>query len=141
MNITYRTHYLAMFYLNSLLNESNDEVFWAYYKKGGEPRPQTPIITGIEKYFYNIKRGNGSVDDSVEKKLISPKETVVSLIIKKLSISHARLEEDYIPELALFIAFMATKIPRAIESVRELGETLSALVEKLSKKPDEIKES
>ncbi len=130
-----------MFYLNSLLNESNDEVFWAYYKKGGEPRPQTPIITGIEKYFYNIKRGNGSVDDSVKKKLLSPKETVVSPIIKKLSISHARLEEDYIPELALFIAFMATKIPRAIESVRELGETLSALVEKLSKKPDEIKES
>ena len=140
MNVTKRNHYLPKFYLQNFVHNTKDGTFWVYYKGDKYPKPQTPINTGIEKNLYNIKRENGSVDDSIEQAL-SIIEGTVSPIIDRLVNSNARLEEKYIPEFALFLSFMATRVPRSIEAAREIGKVYSIhLLKELGKKPDELQE-
>ena len=139
MNVTKRNHYLPQFYLQNFVTK-NDGTFWVYYKGVHDPRLQTPINTGIEKHLYNVKRKNGSVDDSVEK-LLSLLESAVSPIIKKLINSGGHLEETDIPNLGLFLSFMATRIPRTIEAAREIAEAFAIYrLRELAKDPDEIDE-
>lgn len=139
MNLSKRNHYLPKFYLHQFTQNNDNSIFWVHYKGEKKPRTQTPVNTGIEKHLYNVKKGDGSFDDSVEKYLLSPMEGKVGPIIKRLIASESRLENKDIPDLALFLSFMATRIPRSIQAAREVGETIIVYMMKdLLNKPDEI---
>jgi hypothetical protein len=119
MNISYRNHYLPQFYLKSFTDDKG--IFWVYYKNQDQPKRQTPINTGIEKNMYTIKKRNGIVDDSLEKRVFAPIESSVSPIINHLIHSKKySLNKDDKSYLALFIAFMATRVPRSIKAVKEI---------------------
>ncbi len=139
INVTKRNHYLPQFYLQTFVQNNQKGTFWVYYKGEKEPRLQTPINTGVEKHLYNVKRSDGSVDDSIEKEVMSPIEGDVGPIIKRLIDTKARIEEEEIHRLALFISLMATRIPRAIQAVREVGEAISTyMLKDLANQPDAI---
>jgi hypothetical protein len=137
-NITKRNHYLPQLYLNSFLI---NDVFWVYYKNGSEPVPQTPINTCVEKHIYNFKSLDGSIDDSIEK-VLGISENNVKNIIERLLKPGARLETNDIPELAVFLSFMATRVPRYIELAREIGKEVSLnILKKVSQNRDEIEKT
>lgn len=139
IDITKRNHYLPQFYLHNFVQNNEKGTFWVYYKPEKEPRPQTPVNTGVEKHLYNVKRSDGSIDDSIEKKVFSPIEGDVSPIIKKLIDTKVRIEDKDFDCLALFISLMATRIPRSIQAARELGEAISIyMLKDLANQPDEI---
>lgn len=125
--------------MHNFVQNNEKGIFWVYYKGAKEPRPQTPVNTGVEKHLYNVKKSDGSIDDNIEKKVFSPIEGDVSPIIKKLIDPKARLQDEDIERLALFMALMATRIPRSIQAVRELGEAMSNyMLKDLANQPDEI---
>lgn len=139
IDVTKRNHYLPQFYLHNFVQNNEKGTFWVYYKGEKEPRPQTPINTGVEKHLYNVKRSDGSINDSIEKELFSPIEGDVGPIIKKLIDTKVRLKDKDFDCLFLFISLMATRIPRSIQAVRELGEAISMyMLKDLTNQPDEI---
>ena len=139
IDVTKRNHYLPQFYLHNFVQNNEKGIFWVYYKGEKEPQPQTPVNTGVEKHLYNLKKSDGSIDDNLEKNLFSPIEGDVSPIIKKLIDTKARLQDKDIERLAPFMALMATRIPRSIQMVRELGEAmLNYMLKDLANQPDEI---
>ena len=139
IDVTKRNHYLPQFYLSNFVQNSEKGVFWVYYKNEEEPRPQTPVNTGIEKHLYNVKRSDGSVDDSIEKELLSLIDGEAAPIIKKLIDTKARLEHDDIFNIALFLSFMETRVPKSIQASREIGEATSIyMLKDLANHPDDI---
>jgi hypothetical protein len=133
MDIAKRNHYLPKFYLSSFAQNNESGILWVYYKGKKIPRPQTPINTGIEKHLYNVTKPDGSVDDSIEKELLSPIEGKVSLIIRGLIADKIRLSDYDIPDLALFLSFMATRIPRSIQLATSIY-----MLKGLVNKPEEL---
>lgn len=138
MQPTIRNHYLPQFYLKSFLNNDSG-VFWVYHKGKNDPIPQTPINTGIEKNLYNIKMEDGTIDDSIERNVLSPLESEASSIIENLVKNKSQIKDEDIPILASFLSFMATRIPRQIEMIREMGTVFAECIQSdLAKKPEEI---
>jgi hypothetical protein len=139
MDTRKRNHYLPQLYLRNFVQNHEKDIFWVYYKGEKVPRLQTPVNTGIEKHLYNVKRSDGSLNDSIEKYLLSPIEGKVGPIIKKLIATKSRLKNEGIFDLALFLSFMETRTPRSIQAATEVGEALSIyLLKDLVNKPDEI---
>lgn len=133
--VTKRNHYLPQIYLNSFLT---DDVFWVCYKNGKEPVPQTPINTCVEKHIYNFKKPDGSIDDSIEK-VLGMSENHVKVIIEKLLKPKARLETNDISELAVFLSFLAARVPKNINLAREIGREVSLnILKKVSQNRDEV---
>ena len=138
--VTRRTHYLPQFYLEYFLPKKEPRIFWVYDKEDGQPRAQTPINTGIERHLYNAVWPDGTVDDSVERKILSPIESIAKPIIDRWLEPHARIKESEIPQMAAFLAFMNTRVPRSIEAAREVGAAVGThLMLDLAKKPENIK--
>lgn len=123
MNVSKRNHYLPQFYLNNFML-NNESHFWVYYKGKDDPIPQTPINTGIETNLYNIKGQDDIWDDSVEKKLFAPIDGIGSTVISRIIESKYFIEKDDFNNMALFLSFMATIVPRTIQAVREFAESL-----------------
>jgi len=137
--VTIRNHYLPKFYLEYFLPKKEPRVFWVYDKEGGEPRAQTPVNTGIERHLYNVIWPDSSVDDYIERKVFGPIESIAKPIIDRWLKTH-RISESEIPKIAAFLAFMNTRVPRNIETIREVGAVLATcLMKDLAKKPEEIK--
>jgi hypothetical protein len=138
MRPSIRNHYLPQFYLKFFLN-NDSSVFWVYYKGKSEPIPQTPINTGVEKNLYNIKMEDGTINDSIERDVLSPLEGEASSIIENLVKSKSKIKDENIPILSSFLSFMATRIPRQIEMIREMGTAFVEYIRSdLAKNPDEI---
>jgi len=138
MQPSIRNHYLPQFYLKFFLNNDSN-VFWVYHKGKNESIPQTPINTGIEKNLYNIKMEDGTINDSIEKNVLSPLEGEASSIIENLVKNKSQIKNESIPILALFLSFMATRIPRQIEMIREMGTVVAEYIgSELAKNPNEI---
>jgi len=138
MQPSIRNHYLPQFYLKFFL-KNDSSVFWVYYKGKNEPIPQTPINTGIEKNLYNIKMEDGTIDDSIERNVLSPLEGEASSIIENLVKNKSQIKDEDIPILASFLSFMATRIPRQIEMIREMGTVFAECIQSdLAKNPKEI---
>jgi hypothetical protein len=93
MQPSIRNHYLPQFYLKSFLNKDSS-IFWVYHKDKNKPIPQTPINTGIEKNLYNIKMKDGTIDDSIERNVLSPLEGEASLIIENLVKNKSQLKDE-----------------------------------------------
>lgn len=129
--ITIRSHYLPKFYLEYFLPRREPRIFWVYDKEGGTPREQTPINTGIERHLY----GN----DYIERKVFGPIESITKPIMDRWLKAHSRIRESEIPQMANFLAFIHTRVPRNIEVVREVGAAMAiSLMKKLAKNPQEI---
>jgi len=129
--ITIRSHYLPKFYLEYFLPKKEPRVFWVYDKEGGEPRAQTPINTGIERHLYG--------DDYIEGKVFSPIESIAKPIMDRWLKARSRIRESEIPQMANFLAFIHTRVPRNIEVVREVGAAMmTSLMQEFAKNPKEI---
>ena len=140
MKVAERNHYLPRFYLKAFLPATDPKSFWVYDKKGGTPRPQTPINTGIERHLYNLENPDGSVGDTLERQVFAPLDTAAKSVIDRLLRPRARLEESDLPKLAEFLSFMGTRVPRSIRAAQELGEALACFhVSNLAEKPEEIR--
>ena len=137
MNITRRCHYLPQFYLSNFVN--SDKNFYVYYKEDEEdPKVQTPLNTGIERDLYNAINEDGIISDSVEKELLAPVEGAVGPIINQL-LSSKSINDSDISDLALFSAFMATRVPKTIDHSQKLMETIQTFqLKELAEKPEEI---
>jgi len=140
MPVTERNHYLPQFYLKTFVSGHEPKVFWVYDKNEKVFRSQTPINTGIQRNFYNLENPDGCIDDTLEREVFSPVESVSKPVIDRLLISHARLTEHDIEGLAGFLAFMATRVPRSLRAAQEVGEALAVKnARELEKNPNEIK--
>jgi len=129
--ITIRNHYLPKFYLEYFLPKKEPRVFWVYDKDGGEPRAQTPINTGIERHLYG--------DDYIEGKVFSPIESIAKPIMDRWLKARSRIIESEIPQMANFLAFIHTRVPRNIEVVREVGAAMmTSQMQEFAKNPKEI---
>jgi len=79
------------------------------------------------------------MDDSLEKNMFSPIDNLSNAVFDGLLSDNARLDDNDIGELAGFLAFMATRVPRNIQVVQEGGSALASFMAlELAKKPDEI---
>src|ERR1044071_9586606 len=140
MPVTERNHYLPQFYLKAFVSGHESKVFWVYDKNKKVFRPQTPINTGVQRNFYNLENPDGSIDDTLERAVFRPLENVAKPVIDRLLLPHARLTEHDIEELAGFLAFMATRVPRSLRAAQEIGEALAVKnLQELGERPDEIK--
>ncbi len=116
-----RNHYLPQFYLARFMPSDGTSHFWVYDKKGGKPRRQTPINTGVEGHLYTVINKEGARDDSIETDFLAPIDGDVSPIIDKWATSGS-IDPDDIPTMAAFLAVMHWRVPRNIEVMREYQE-------------------
>lgn len=134
-NPTRRNHYIPQFYLNSFLKDTK---FWVYYKDSQSYIEQTPINTCVEKDIYTFKNADGTMNDSIEKEL-GKTENIVKDILKRLREPKEKLENDDIPNLAVFVSFLTSRVPSTLKFAKDLGEELAkSILRKVSKNPKEI---
>jgi hypothetical protein len=137
--IAKRNHYLPQFYLEYFIPASRPAHFWVYDKEGGNPRPQTPINTGVEGHLYTVLNEDGAKDDFIETQVLSPLDGVAKSILDRWADPQSRIQEEEIPVIAEFLAFFDTRVPRNIEMVREMGKLLALKHSKdLSADPDRL---
>ena len=115
-----RDHYLPQFYLNFFLPEV-ERFFWAYDKQGGDPRPQTPINTGIEGQLYRLEGPRITNPKFIDTTFFQRTESVVKPVIQRLLRSGERLKDTDIRVLADFLALMHIRVPRTQKMVKEVG--------------------
>lgn len=140
LSIAKRNHYLPQFYLEAFLSKVEPRVFWVFDKKGGPPRPQTPINTGVEGHLYNIEMPDGSIDDSFERQVFAPVEALSKPLIARLQEPGARMSPDDAQVLATFLGFMATRVPRTINAVQEIGGAIAIhMLQDLAEKPERLR--
>ena len=143
MTTTKRPHYVPKFYLNYFLPDPSSGVknFWVYDKDSGIARPQTPINTAIERGFYSFETLPGARDDPVERKIFGPIEQAAKPILDHWQLPGARLKLGDVPQIAAFLAFMHTRVPRAMQMVREINEAGAMQVLKdLAQNPEKLRE-
>ena len=120
---TKRPHYVPKFYLDYFLPDlsSGAKTFWVYNKDGGAPRPQTPINTAVEGGFYSFETLPGAGDDPMERKVFGPIEQGAKPILDRWQLPGARLQSEDVPKMAAFLAFMHTRVPRAMQMVQKIN--------------------
>ena len=116
-----RQHYVPTFYLEFFASE--DGTFWVYDKEGGPPRKQTPINTAVESYFYSVDTPEGEKNNYIEEEL-SKVESVTRPILAHWQTKGVRPQEREILQIAVFLALMHTRVPRSVQSAKEIGEAL-----------------
>lgn len=140
MNASIRNHYLPQFYLKSFTD--NYGKLWVYYKDRDEPIQQAPINTAVEKHMYTLKAENGTIDDRIEREMLAPLEGAVSPVIKSLIEKKYKLNDIEKDNLALFMSFMVTRVPRSIDTIREVADIyMHFSIQELAKDPAKIKEA
>lgn len=136
-----RHHYLPQFYQNYFLSKDDPARLWIYDKAGGEPRLQAPINTGVIKHFYTITEKNGTKDDTLERMVFGPLDGMICPILNELQTTGARIKPENKEILAAFLAFMYTRNPKHVESVKEMHKVLAnTTMKSYAEKPDEIAE-
>lgn len=116
-----RDHYLPQFYLNFFIPEEDPRFFWVYDKQGGDPRPQTPINTGIEGHLYRLEGPRIADAKFIDSILFQKNESTVKPVIQRLLRSGERLKDTDIRILADFLALMHIRVPRTQKMVKEVG--------------------
>jgi len=119
-----RHHYIPQFYQRLFL-QSEDARIWVYDKKGGEPRDQYPVNTGVEKDLYTIPAQDGSPSDALETELFAILDGRASPILRRWSEPGTRMQQAEKAEIAVFLAYMHTRVPRNIAFVNELGDVMA----------------
>ncbi len=141
-SLTKRYHYVPQFYLAYFLPDTKTgaKTFWVYDKDGGHPRPQTPINTAVESGFYSFESAPGTSDDVLERKVFGPIEQAAKPILDQWQTPGARLQPQDVPRMAAFLAFMHTRVPRAVQMVKEINEAAAVQINKdLAKDPDRLR--
>lgn len=142
MNVTERNHYLPQFYLEAFGTGTKQPLFWVYDKQTLKSRQQSPINTGVEKNLYNIEKADGSIDDFIEREVFSKVDDFPVEAVRLLLPNDARLLDKDIEKVSMFLAFMATRVPRSIQVTKEIGSAVEEFkLFQLSKKPKEIKKA
>jgi hypothetical protein len=121
---TIRNHFLPVFYLKYFIDTSLNGV-WVYDIKESERSPQTrkPDRIGAEKYLYSVKR-DGWIDDRLEP-IFGIFESKTRPIFDRWQYPGVHIS-DYEKEIvAIFISYMATRVPRSINTIQELGNAFA----------------
>ena len=118
---TKRNHYVPRFLQEYFVRE--DGKLWVYDKDGGEPRPQLPINTGVERFLYTVRKDDGQHDDSLER-WFAEMEGATKPILDRLIQPGTRIEEAEKLAVAKFMAFMFTRVPRTIEAAAEISSAV-----------------
>lgn len=107
-NFTHRNHYLPQRYQLGFANESGK--VWLFDRKTLQYRDGVPVNIGVQKDFYTTVNSDGVPNDSVEKMLASL-ENAVWPVIDHLDRRADDISVEDRVHLALFVAFMKTRIP------------------------------
>ena len=115
-----RHHYLPQFYLEYFLPEDGSGTFWVYDKAGGEPRPQTPVNTCVEGHLYSFADPKGGKTDELERELFSRLDGQTKPVLDRWRDTRGEVSPGDVPVLAEFVAALHTRVPRHIESTRQM---------------------
>ena len=116
--VTKLNHFVPRYYLEKF----NDDVaggVWVYDKDGDDPKPIPPAVLGAEKYLYTIKTPDGERDDTLEK-WFADQERSTWPIIDRWAEPKERIKDAEKPSVAIFLAYMHTRVPRNIEVISEM---------------------
>jgi hypothetical protein len=136
-----RHHYVPQFYLRyfSLSPPDSPRAFWVYDKAGGPPRQQTPVNTAVETHFYSVDASGVGRDDRAER-AFAMLESAAKPILDRWQNPGVRPTGLEIQEIAGFLAFMHTRVPRAHQVAKEMEEALTTeWLKDLSKDPDRVR--
>jgi len=106
-NITHRNHYLPQRYQ---LGFAEQEIVWVYDREENSCRSGHPKNVGVQNDFYTVVDQNGQQTDMVEK-MFTLLEGKVWAVIDRLDGRKAEWESDDRSNVALFVAFLKTRIP------------------------------
>src|SRR5713101_6495768 len=110
-----RQHYLPEFYLHGF---SRNGKLWVYDRQNRELREQTPVNTGVQGHYYSFTSASG-VRQAVIEEMLSRVESDAKPCLEKLRAGHPlSLEERQ--KVALFVAFLRTRVPEFHELVQEM---------------------
>ncbi|MCX6911112.1 MAG: DUF4238 domain-containing protein [Verrucomicrobia bacterium] len=120
---TKQNHYVPQFYQNYFCDTSG--CLWVYDKDNPEPKQQHPIVTAVENHLYTINREDGVKDDSLEKEVFTRNEWIAIPVLDRWQQSGTKIQEEEIPQIASFLAFMHTRVPRNLGLMNDLWVALA----------------
>lgn len=112
-----RQHFLPRFYLDGF---TRDGLVAVFDRDKNEIRRQQPTNTAVIGHFYTMEDGEGRRRFEVEA-LLSEYEGKAKPVIDKLVAGETELTADERSDLAIFIAFAATRTPDMVNSVQALN--------------------
>lgn len=129
VNVTFKNrmptklqHYLPVFYLKHFLDRDG-KTFLVYDKEHLSVARRTPATTGAETHLYTAMDLSGKANDIMETGFLQRIDS-----FGKPLLDLVRNEEPLTPEdqqrLALFIAVMHLRVPRQIQTAKEVGEAV-----------------
>ena len=123
-NRSRRHHYIPQFYQRLFLR-ADEAPIWVYDKRGGAPRSQYPVNTGVEKDLYTVPAGDGSPTDALETELFAFLDGLASAILRRWCEPGGRMDRSEQGDIAVFLAYMHARVPRQIAFVQELGDVMA----------------
>jgi hypothetical protein len=122
MTVAKRHHYIPRFYLEPFCTEG---LLWLYDRESREYRRQTAENTAVQTHYYSYEEESGAKNTAVEE-LLSKIEGHAKLAISSIEEGH-QLSTEQRKDLAMFLAFLRTRIPDFEE---EVNDVFSVLVKK-----------
>jgi len=137
-----RCHTVPQFYLNYFL-ENGSSLFWVYDKKVIESRPQTPInTTVIGDYYLSSPDKDGKRDARMES-FLAAIEGMAKPILDSWRANPSQLNDEGKSIIAMFLSFIHSRVPRAVEVIKEMNMTglehVMDEMKKFSKDPIKLK--
>lgn len=139
-----RQHFVQRAYLTHFAsqNPADGGRIWVYDKKGGPPRLQSPVNSGIEKDIYTVKSPKAPSPDMLERDLFTQIENVGYPVLKELAANEKKqaLTAEDIGRLSGYLAAAHLRVPRNIDSARQLMEaTLIESLKETARDPKKLK--
>ena len=115
-----RQHFLPRFYLGGF---TRDGMLAVFDRDKNEIRIQQPTNTGVIGHYYTMEDAEGRRRFEVEA-LLSEYEGKAKPVVAKLSAGATDLSADERSDLAIFMAFAATRTPEMVNSMQALNSQM-----------------
>jgi len=139
-NRSRRHHYLPKSYQANFSVDPDVPKVWVYDKKGGDPRPQHPVNTGVIRDLYTIQGEDGQPTDTIESELMAPIDDAAAPILKRLANGDAGISTEDVGNLSWYMAVMYVRSPRQMKVMEEVGvEVLLRILRRIGSDASEFR--
>lgn len=130
-----RSHYVSQMYLKYFKDSNNERMLWVYDKQDFSYRLQSIKDTAIEKNIYSVG-GDQDLEQKFAQIIEDPVKPIFDSWVEDPKNFKTTAQENFY-KAAVFLAYAHTRVPRSVESVKEIMNVgLDMVVEKMKKISD-----